>query len=108
MNCVSTIGPVIKESELKRTKATLFHKMDQVNQALEAAKKVGLNIVNVRAEFIVEKKENAILGLFNQIKRQRPGPKLEKKPQSQSEYKTESVPTRPPTNEQPPPPNRQS
>lgn len=49
--------------------------MDQVNKALDAAKKVGLNIVNIRAEFIVEKKENTILGLFNQIKRQRPGAK---------------------------------
>ncbi len=66
---------------MKKTKATLFHKMDQVNQALDAAKRVGLNLVNVRAEFIVEKKENVIIGLFNQIKRQKPGPKTDLKKQ---------------------------
>ncbi len=51
---------------------TIFHKMDQVNRALNAAKQAGIQIVNVRAEFIVEKRESALLGLFNQITRQKP------------------------------------
>lgn len=90
--------------------------MDQVNQALEAAKKVGLNLVNIRAEFIVEKKENTIIGLFNQIKRQKPGPKTEKKvePKPQPvekkvepvEYKIESVPKKPEVHNEQPQPKR--
>lgn len=69
---MSSSGEVVKESSLRKSKATLFHKLDQVNKALEGAKKVGLNLVNARAESIVEQKENIILGMFNQIMRQKP------------------------------------
>lgn len=53
VNCLSKTGPLINESQLKKSKATVFHKLDQVNKALDVTKKVGLNLVNVRAEFIV-------------------------------------------------------
>lgn len=46
---MSKKGPVINESELRKTKATVFHKLDQVNKALDSFKSVGLNIINIRA-----------------------------------------------------------
>ncbi len=66
---------LIPMNSIKLEKATIFHKMDNINKALEGAKTLGLTIVNVRAEAIVEEKEAAILGLLNQLARQRPGDK---------------------------------
>lgn len=53
VNCLSKKGPVINENELRKTKATVFHKLDQVNKALDSFKSVGLNIINIRAQYIV-------------------------------------------------------
>lgn len=75
---MSTDKPVINESLLKKSKPTLFHKLDQVNKALEGAKAIGLNLVNARAQSIVEMKENIVLGMFNQIIRQKPQVGVEK------------------------------
>lgn len=49
--------------------------MDNVNRALDAMKKLDLSIINIRAEFIVERKERSLIGLFNQLTKQRPAPK---------------------------------
>lgn len=34
----------------------IFHKLDHNNRAIDGARKIGLEIVNIRAEGIVEKK----------------------------------------------------
>ena len=72
VNTLSKKGPVIDEASLKTQRPTIFHKLDHSNKAIEGAKNIGLEIVNVRAESIVEMKETAVLGLMNQIMRQCP------------------------------------
>lgn len=48
--------------------------MDNVNRSLDALKCLNIPLINIRAEFIVEKKEKSLLGLFSQITKQKPIP----------------------------------
>lgn len=76
INTLSKQGPVINEATLKLQKPTLFHKLDHNNKALDGAGKIHLEIVNIRAENIVEMKEATIIGFMNQVVRQRPKEKV--------------------------------
>ena len=53
VNTLSKKGNVIEESTLKVNRPTMFHKLDHTNKALDSAKKIGLEIVNIRADHVV-------------------------------------------------------
>lgn len=64
---------------LKVTRLDYFNKLEHANKAIDSAKKIGLEIVNIRAEHIVDMKEASVIGLMNQIMRQCPKEKPAKK-----------------------------
>ena len=56
INTLSKKGTIIDEGTLRIQRPTLFHKLDHCNKALEGAKKIGLQIVNIQAQGIVDMK----------------------------------------------------
>lgn len=59
--------PPISPEAINLTPATTYHKIENLNLAIESARSIGCMVVNVRPEFIMEKREHIILGLIWQI-----------------------------------------
>lgn len=59
--------PPIAPAAINLNPATTYHKIENLNLAIESARSIGCMVVNVHPEFIMEKREHIVLGLIWQI-----------------------------------------
>lgn len=50
----------------------MFHKIENLNLAIESARSIGCVVINLNPQFIMEKREHIVLGLIWQIIRVTP------------------------------------
>ena len=62
----SKVPPISPEAINMKTTNT-YQKIENLNLAIESARSIGCMVVNVRPEFIMEKREHIVLGLIWQI-----------------------------------------
>ena len=59
--------PPISPEAINLHPSNTYHKIENLNLAIESARSIGCMVVNVRPEFIMEKREHIVLGLIWQI-----------------------------------------
>jgi hypothetical protein len=58
----------------------IFHKIENLNLAIESARAIGCTVVNIQPQFILDKREHIILGLIWQIIKVPPTPQRSTSP----------------------------
>ena len=59
--------PPISPEAINLHPSTTYHKIQNLNLGISSAKSIGCTVINVRPEFIMEKREHIVLGLIWQI-----------------------------------------
>ena len=59
--------PPISPEAINITPATMYHKIENLNLAIESARSIGCVVINLNPQFIMEKREHILLGLIWQI-----------------------------------------
>lgn len=59
--------PPISPEAINLHPGTPYHKIENLNLAISSAKSIGCTVINVRPEFIMEKREHIVLGLIWQV-----------------------------------------
>jgi hypothetical protein len=59
--------PPISPEAINISPTTNYHKIENLNLAISSAKSIGCTVINVRPEFIMEKREHIVMGLIWQI-----------------------------------------
>ena len=59
--------PPISPEAINITPATMYHKIENLNLAIESARSIGCVVVNLSPQFVMEKREHIVLGLIWQI-----------------------------------------
>ena len=62
----SKVPPIAPEA-INLHPSNTYHKIENLNLAIESARSIGCMVVNIRPEFIMEKREHIVLGLIWQI-----------------------------------------
>lgn len=68
INCAVTgrVPPISPEA-INIKPANTYHKLENLNLAISSAKAIGCTVINIRPEFIMEKREHIVFGLLWQI-----------------------------------------
>jgi hypothetical protein len=59
--------PPISPEAINTTPATIYHKIENLNLAIESARSIGCVVINLSPQFIMEKREHIVLGMIWQI-----------------------------------------
>jgi ABC-type methionine transport system permease subunit len=59
--------PPISPAAINLHAASVYHKIENLNLAIESAKAIGCTVVNIIPTFILEKREHIVLGLIWQV-----------------------------------------
>lgn len=59
--------PPISPEAINLAPSNAYQKIENLNLAISSAKSMGCSVINVRPEFIMEKREHIVLGLIWQI-----------------------------------------
>jgi plastin-1 len=59
--------PPIAPEAINIHPTNMYHKLENLNLAIQSSKSIGCTVINIRPEFIMEKRGHIILGLIWQI-----------------------------------------
>ena len=59
--------PPISPEAINLNPGNTYHRIENLNLAIDSARSIGCTVINIRPEFIIEKREHIVLGLIWQI-----------------------------------------